>query len=69
MYLGHQIDAEGLRATEEKLEAIQKAPSPKNVQELRSFFGLLKYYGKFIPNLASLIHPLNTLLHHDCQWK
>ena len=69
VYLGHQIDAEGLRATEEKLEAIQKAPSPKNVQELRSFLGLLNYYGKFIPNLASLIHPLNSLLHHDCQWK
>ena len=52
-YLGHQIDAEGLRATKEKLEAILSAPSPKNVQELRSFLGLLNYYGKFIPNLAS----------------
>ena len=51
------------------MEAIQKAPSPKNVQELRSFLGLLNYYGKFIPNLASLIRPLNSLLRHDCQWK
>ena len=67
--MGHQIDAEGLRATKEKLEAILSAPSPKNVQELRSFLGLLNYYGKFIPNLASLIHPLNALLHHDCKWK
>ena len=64
--MGHQIDAEGLRATKEKLEAILNAPSPKNVQELCSFLGLLNYYGKFI---ASLIHPLNALLHHDCQWK
>lgn len=68
-YLGHQIDAEGRRATKEKLQAILQAPSPRNVQELRSFLGLLNYYGKFIPNLATLIHPLNALLHHDCQWK
>ena len=68
-YLGHQIDAEGRRATKEKLQAILQAPSPKNVQELRSFLGLLNYYGKFIPNLATLIHPLNALLHHDCPWK
>ena len=35
---------------------------PTNIQELRSFLGLLNYYGKFIPNLATLIHPLNELL-------
>lgn len=33
-YLGHQIDAEGQRATIEKLQAILHAPSPRNVQEL-----------------------------------
>ena len=41
-YLGHQIDAQGLHTT---------APIPKNVQELRSFLGLLNYYGRFIANL------------------
>ena len=40
-YLGHQMDAEGQRATIEKLQAILHAPSPRNVQELRSFLGLL----------------------------
>ena len=68
-YLGHQIDAEGRRATTEKLQAILHVPSPKNVQELRSFLGLLYYYGKFILNLATLIHPFNALLHRDCKWK
>ena len=68
-YLGHQITSEGLKATASKLAAIVQAPAPTNVQELRSFLGLLNYYGKFIPNLASLLHPLNTLLHRDCPWK
>ena len=34
----------------------------------RSFLGLLNYYGKFIPNLATVIHPLNDLLHDDKKW-
>ena len=68
-YLGHQIDSKGLHATPGKLQAILQAPAPKNVQELRSFLGLLNYYGKFIPNLAALLQPLNSLLRHDQRWK
>ncbi len=68
-YLGHKIDSEGIHhATDGKLEAITQAPAPKNVQGLRSFLGLLNYYRKFIPNLASLIHPLNDLLRKDKKW-
>ena len=47
-YLGYIIDAEGLHATPQKIEAIVNAPQPRNVQELRSFLGLVNYYGKFI---------------------
>ncbi len=56
-YLGHRVDSEGVHATDSKLAAITEAPALKNIQELRSFLGLLNYYGKFIPNLASLLHP------------
>ena len=31
--------------------------------------GLLHYYGKFIPNLATLLHPLNKLLKKGIAWK
>ena len=48
-YLGHIVDAEGIHPTAEKLVAIKQAPSPTNITELRSFLGLLNYYGKFIP--------------------
>ena len=68
-YLGHRIDADGLHATEAKLEAIINAPTPRNVPELRSFLELLNYYGRFIPNLSSLIHPLNKLLRHGVLWQ
>ena len=33
-YLGYLIDAEGLHATPQKIEAIVSAPTPQNVQEL-----------------------------------
>ena len=52
-YLGHCIDTTGLHATPQKLAAIQQAPPPTNVQELRSFLGLLNYYTKFIPYLST----------------
>ena len=68
-YLGHRVDAEGLHTTPDKLEAVVKAPAPKNVQELRSFLGLVNYYGKFLSNLATTLQPLNSLLQKDRKWK
>ena len=56
-YLGHCIDSEGLHTMASKVEAISMAPQPRNVQELGSFLGLLHYYGKFLPGLATLLHP------------
>ena len=67
-YLGHVIDAEGLHATDDKLKAIVEAPAPRNVPELRSFLGLLNYYGRIIPNLATMINPLNQLLRRGSTW-
>ena len=68
-YLGHTIDQEGIRPLPHKVAAIVNAPAPTNVQELRSFLGLLNYYGKFIHNLATIIHPLNELLRADKHWR
>ena len=48
---------------------ISNAPQPTNVQELRSFLGLLNYYGKFIRNLASILYPLNRLLQEKQKWE
>ena len=39
-YLGHIIDERGHHPTTEKVQAIQEAPKPKNVAELRSFWAL-----------------------------
>ena len=67
-YLGHCVDAQGLHILLSKVEAIIRAPDPENLQQLRSFLGLLNYYGKFIPNLVDMVHPLNQLLQKDAKW-
>ena len=61
-YLGHVI------SEKEKTKAIVNAPTPQNVTQLKSFLGLLNYYGKFLPHLASMLAPLYTLLKKGPPW-
>ena len=67
-YLGHLIDKKGLHPTDVKVEAVQKAQTPSNVSELKSFLGLLNYNSKFLPNLSSSLSPLYSLLQADKIW-
>lgn len=67
-YLGHKIDKDGLHPTKGKVDAIKNAPTPRNISAIRSFLGLVHYYGKFVPNLSTCLHPLNELLRKDVAW-
>ena len=60
-FLGHMVDAEGIRPLREKVRAVQDFPTPKTVSELRTFLGLINFYHRFLPNAASILHPLNAL--------
>ncbi|KAL7865272.1 hypothetical protein SRHO_G00105190 [Serrasalmus rhombeus] len=67
-YLGHTIDVAGLHKSPDKIQAIVNAPAPINVSQLRSFLGLINYYARFVPNLATMLHPLIALLHKSVKW-
>ena len=67
-YLGHKISANGLEPTQEKVRAIAEAPPPRNVTQLKSFLGMLNYYGKFLPNLSTCLAPLYSLLQKRSHW-
>lgn len=43
-------------------------PLPQNPKELHSFLGMVNYYDKFTPGLASKCAILNDLLHKDTKW-
>lgn len=61
LYLGHEISAEGIRPNNEKVKAIILAPVPQNVTQVKSFVGLINYYGRFIPNLSKELIELYKL--------
>ena len=67
-YLGHVIDTNGLHTTPTKQQAIAEARAPTNTSELRSFLGLVNYYGRFLPNVSTTLHPLNRLLQKRAAW-
>ena len=57
-YLVYVIDAQGLHPQPDKIEAIEDAPKPKNVTELKSYLGL---YCHILGNSYPTEH--NPLLH------
>ena len=56
-YLGYRINAACLHVTTAKIDAILNGLRPADVHQLRSFLGLINYYGRFIPKLATVAHP------------
>ena len=66
--LGYLIDAEGIHPTQAKVKAIREARAPKNVSELKAYLSMLTYCSKFLPNLATVLAPLYSLLQKDTHW-
>ena len=63
--LGHIVSKRGIEPDPIKIKAIQEAPIPTNVSDLKSFLGICGYMSKFIPNYANLVEPLRRLTRKD----
>ncbi|KAL7842144.1 hypothetical protein SRHO_G00238330 [Serrasalmus rhombeus] len=68
-YLGRKITAKCICPVKDKVRAVKEAPNLKNVTELRSFLGMVNYYGKFLQDLSKVLAPLYKLLHNDTKWQ
>ncbi len=68
MFLGHKVDETGLHPAPGKVMAIQNAPSPKNVTELKAYLELLNYYNMFLSNMSTVLAPVHKLLQKDAKW-
>ena len=64
-YLGHEISAAGVQPTNEKIKSINEMPAPKDLHELRILLGMVNYYAKFLPNVATLLAPWYHLLRKE----
>ena len=60
-YLGHIVSHQGIKGDPKKLTAVRNSPTPRNLDELRSFLGLANYYRRFIDQFASIVHALLQL--------
>ena len=66
-FLGHVISSSGIEADPEKLQAIADLPPLKNVQEGRTFLGMMNQLSKFSDNLADKTKSIRDL-HRGNQW-
>lgn len=64
-YLGYILSEEGLSTSPSKVSAIERAPTPTNVTQLKAFLGMVNYYGKYVPHLSTIAAPLYNLLRKD----
>ncbi|CAD6184352.1 unnamed protein product [Caenorhabditis auriculariae] len=68
-YLGFILNASGRRPDPEKVKVIHNMTPPRDQKVLRSFLGMISYYGQFIPNIKALRGPLDRLLVQDEDWR
>jgi dUTPase len=61
-YVGHVVSSQGIETDPEKITKISNWPTPKNVDEVRTFLGFTSYYRRFVKSFASIAKPLNQLL-------
>jgi hypothetical protein len=62
MFLGHIINRDGLVVDPKKVAAILDWKAPKDVRGIKSFFGMVGYYRRFIEGFSTIARPMTTLL-------
>src|SRR5437762_892107 len=60
-FCGHIVGQGVTKVLDSKVRAINDWPQPKNVQEVRQFYGLVNYYHRFIRHFSIIAAPLSDL--------
>ena len=68
IYLGHLLDATGIRPNPEKVQALQQLAPPQNRLQLMKFLGLINWFKRFIPCLAQFSSCLYPLVSKNSKW-
>ena len=69
VFLEFVVGAQGISVDEEKVRAIRDWPTPKNVNEVKSFHGLTIFYRRFVKGFSSIVAPLNELVKKNIVFK
>ena len=68
-YCGYVISGDGIQPVAAKVDVIKNAPEPKDVSQLHAFLGMLNYYHRFLPHVATVLEPLHQLLRKGSKWQ
>ncbi|XP_070002479.1 uncharacterized protein [Nicotiana sylvestris] len=60
-FLGYVASREGIMVDPQKIAAVKNWPRPTTPTEIRSFFGLSRYYRRFVEVFSTLVYPLTKL--------
>jgi len=64
-FLGYIIRRNGIRMSEEKVEAILGWKTPESLTEIQSFLGFANFYRRFIQDYSRVARPLTELTKKD----
>ena len=68
MFFKFRINKNGVNHLPEKVAHLPNAEAPENTTQLKSFFGMLNYYHRHLPNLADIVEPLHRMLCRSSKW-
>ena len=60
--LGHIVFIKGIEVDKSKIDLVRSLPLPTSVREVRSFFGHVGFYKRFIKDFSKIARPLCRLL-------
>lgn len=61
-FLGYNVSEYGIKPPKEKVDTIVAYPKSATAKQLRQFLGMVNFYRRFIPGIATMQAPLNDLL-------
>lgn len=62
VFLGTSVGSEGLKPSNERVQAILEFTLPKTVMSLRRFLGMVNFYRRFLPGAAAVQAPLHRFI-------
>lgn len=68
VFMGHVISNEGISPDPAKVQAIKDMPNPTDATGARRFLGMIQFLAKFIPNISSIVKPIQALTGKDVVW-
>ena len=67
-WLGYKITKDGINPLRDKIEAIRKLKSPRNINNIWSFLGSVQNLAKHIPKISEKTALLRELLKKESTW-